>query len=269
MRLRNGVALSFVAIAVAGVALVAAACGGGKTQQTGGNVTFSPLTPLTSAATEDTPNRETTPSPTATPTEDASPSPSPSPTEDPTPTTASDPKTAAYDAALQIFDAVPASDCSSNNPDGKSCLNWSTTASTPALGVAAFNVGSPQGGGAMMVTGEQPGGGWAIWFGTQQALYQAVALPADMIVCAGGNGLDVHESYSASSGTVDTVSDGAVVRAEQFVLTAAGSAGVSGSGWYRLSSPVEGWADATDLSVASLGDCSFHDALQGNSFDRG
>lgn len=248
-------------------AVLLAACGGGGSGSPNADVTFSPLEPLTATAGQAT---SANTQPTATATASAEPSESPSPSPSPSPTVSGDPQTAAYDAALKLFDAVPAEDCSSNNPDGKSCLNWSTTASSPALGVAAFNVGSPQGGGAMMVTGLEPDGAtWGIWFGTQQALYQAVSLPADMLVCAGGSGLTVHESYDASSAVVDTVGDGNTVRAEQFVLTAPGSAGATGSGWYRISSPAEGWADATDLSVTSLGDCSFHDALQGNGFDRG
>jgi hypothetical protein len=259
------IAAAVGSVAVVGILL--ASCGGNDGGKPAANVTFSPLEPLTAVVTQSG-GAVLSPVPSDTPT--AAVSPSPSASAAPSKTTSDDPKSAAYDAALQLFNAVPAEDCSDNNPDKKACLNWSTTPSTPARGVAAFNVGSAQGGGAMMVTGlEADGVTWGVWFGTQQALYQAVSLPADMLVCAGGNGLTVHESHSSSSDTVDTVGDGKVVRAEEFVLTAPGSSGSTGSGWYRISSPVEGWADATDLSVASLGDCSFHDALQGNGFDRG
>jgi hypothetical protein len=258
--------LSVGVLGVAFVAVVLIGCGGNDGGNPHADVTFSPLEPLTVVTQGDNGGKTAV----ASATESASPSVQPSPSPSASPTQSGDPKTAAYDAALKLFDAVPAEDCTGNNPNGKDCLNWSTTASTPALGVAAFNVGSAQGGGALMVTGlEADGQTWGLWFGTQQALYQAVSLPADMLVCAGGNGITVHESYDASSAAVDTVSDGNTVRAEQFVLTSPGSSGSGGSGWYRLSSPVEGWADAKDLSVSSLGDCSFHDALQGNGFDRG
>lgn len=253
---RQGTWLVLAAMVCAAVA----ACGGNSGGKPAANVTFSPLQPLTAVVGSDTPAG----------TAAASPSVSATATPTPPPTTATDAKTAAYNAALSIFNAVPAADCANNNPANKACLNWSTTPSTPALGVAAFNVGSAQGGGALMVIGlEADGTTWGRWFGTQQALYQAVSLPTAMLVCAGGKGLNVYASASTSAAVAGTVSDGKTVQAEQFELTAPGSGSSSGSGMYRISSPVDGWASATELSVASLGDCSTHDALQGNGFDRG
>jgi hypothetical protein len=251
--------LVIVAMLVLAACVPLVSCGGSSSGKPAATATFSQLEPLTAVGG----------SPTAAAPQ-ASPSPSDTATPSPSPTPSADARTTALNAALKIFDGVPAADCSTSNPGGKDCVNWSTTPSTPALGVAAFNVGSPQGGGALMVTGlEADGVTWGRWFGTQQALYQAVALPAAMLVCAGGQGLAVYQDASTSSAAVGTVPDGKTVQAEQFVLTSPGSARSNGSGMYRLSSPIQGWADATDLSVASLGDCSTHDALQGGGFDRG
>lgn len=262
--------------ALASCAVFVVACGG-KAAPPQANVTFEPLSPLATQPSSNgataTPKASPSPSPSKSPAASPSPSPSPSPSATPSPTATgptANTRAAAYDAALQVFNAVPVADCSSNNPGGKNCLNWSSTASTPANGVAAFNVGSPDGGGALMVLGlEADGQTWGRWFSTQQALYQAVSLPADMLVCAGGSGLTVYAGHSTSSGAAGTVDDGNTVHAEEFVLTSAGSTSANGTGWYKLSSPVAGWADADDLSIASLGDCSFHDALQGKGLDRG
>ena len=256
--IRHGTWLVMMGMACAALA----ACGGKSGGKPAANVTFSPLQPLTAVVGSATPGGTTPASPSVSATA--------TPTPPPSPTGATDAKTAAYNAALSIFNAVPAADCGNNNPGSKACLNWSTTPSTPALGVAAFNVGSAQGGGALMVIGlEADGTTWGRWFGTQQALYQAVSLPTAMLVCAGGKGLTVFASANTSSAVAGTVSDGKTVQAEQFELTAPGSGSSNGSGMYRISSPVDGWASAADLSVASLGDCSTHDALQGNGFYRG
>lgn len=257
--MRRDVTRALLLIAGLATCVGIAACGGSSSARPSASATFSQLQPRTVVGDA---------SPSAAPAQ--SPSPSATDTPSPSPTPQADARTVAFDAALKIFDAVPAADCSSNNPDKKDCLNWSTSPSTPALGVAAFNVGSAAGGGALMVIGlESDGTTWGRWFGTQQALYQAIALPTAMLVCAGGHGLTVYQDANTSSPAAGTVADGKTVEAEQFMLTTPGAARSNGSGMYRISSPVAGWAAATDLSVASVGDCSTHDALQGNGFDRG
>jgi hypothetical protein len=57
------------------------------------------------------------------------------------------------------------------------------------------------------------------------------------------------------------------VQAEEFVLTEPGSSDTeeeprNGYGWFRLSSPLHGWAYSKYLTDASHGDCSLHDDLE-------
>jgi len=91
-------------------------------------------------------------------------------------------------------------------------------------------------------------------------------LPGEMRVCAGGTGLNVRASSAVESESLALLNDDTIISVDRFVLTEPGirsaTAGVqAGFGWYHLTSPKEGWAYSKYLSVASLGDCSVHDAL--------
>lgn len=118
----------------------------------------------------------------------------------------------------------------------------------------------------MVVFGLKPDGAWDYWFGTQQGTYHALKLPAEMRVCASGEGVNVREQPDAGSPAVGQLSDGATVTAERFVLTEPGKIQpslVSGNGWYQVSGSLSGYIRADFLSVTSLPDCSLHDILIG------
>ena len=117
----------------------------------------------------------------------------------------------------------------------------------------------------MEFLGQTPEGEWKFWFGTQAIAYQLTVLPGDMRVCAGGAGLNVRASSAAESESLALLNDGTIISVDRFVLTEPGSRSATtgaqaGFGWYHLTSPKEGWAFSKYLSVASLGDCSVHDA---------
>ncbi len=118
----------------------------------------------------------------------------------------------------------------------------------------------------MEFLGQTPEGEWKFWFGTQNTTYQLTALPGDMRVCAGGDGLNVRESPDRESEPLTLLNDDSVIRVDRFVLTEPGSrspvtGAQTGFGWYHLTSPQEGWAYSKYLSAASLVDCSVHDAM--------
>ena len=101
------------------------------------------------------------------------------------------------------------------------------------------------------------------WRAGQQD-YQLFILPGDALVCAYGEGLNVRSAATTDAPAVGTIEDLTGVRAEEFVLTERGSGDLQqhGYGWFRLSSPLDGWAYSKYLTAASLEDCALHDALE-------
>ncbi len=180
-------------------------------------------------------------------------------TTEPTPTTkpAVD---AAIAAALEYFDAVGDADCETNNPQNKQCVGLSSQPSTVQRGIAVFGVGSPDGPGFAGVLGLDPAGEWNFWRAGQQD-YQLLTLPGDALVCAHGAGLNVRSEPTTDAPAVGIIEDLTGIRAEEFVLTEPGSDLQNGYGWFRLSSPMYGWAYSKYLTAASLDDCTLHDAL--------
>ena len=168
---------------------------------------------------------------------------------------------AALAAALEYFDAVPDADCQTNNPQNKQCVGLASEPSTVQLGIAVFGVGSPDGGGFAGVLGRDPAGEWVFWRAGQQD-YLLFILPGDALVCAYGEGLNVRSAATTDAPAVGVIEDLTEVRAEEFVLTEPGSDLQQGFGWFRLSSPLDGWAYSKYLTAASLEDCALHDALE-------
>ncbi len=233
------------------VATVAFGCGGDDGE--------SPLTSPAStpeatgeAMSDVTPNPQATATPEVTP---AAPSPATEPAVD-----------AAIAAALANFDAVSDADCQTNNPQNRNCAGLSSQPSTVQLGIAVFGVGPPDGGGFVGVLGLDQAGEWKFWRASQQD-YQLLALPGDALVCAYGSGLNVRSEPTTDAPAVGTIEDLAGVRAEEFVLTEQGSDDQQqhGYGWFRLSSPLAGWAYSKYLTAAGWDDCSLHDALEPES----
>ncbi len=181
-------------------------------------------------------------------------------TTEPTPTT--EPAVdAASAAALEYFDAVSDADCQTNNPQNKLCAGLSSQPSTVQRGIAVFGVGSPDGGGFAGVLGRDPAGEWKFWRAGQQD-YQLLTLPGDALVCAYGAGLNVRSEPTTDAPAVGLIEDLTVARAEEFVLTEPGSDLQQGFGWFRLSSPLDGWAYSKYLTAAIQDDCGLHDAQE-------
>lgn len=229
------------------VATVALGCGG----EEGESPMTTPEAPA-EATGEATPG--VTPNPQATAT--------PEVTTDRTPTS-QQALDAALAAALAYFDAVSDADCETNNPQNKNCAGLSSQLSTVQGGIAVFGVGPPDGPGFVGVLGLDPAGEWKAWRAVQQD-YQLLTLPADALVCAYGSRLNVRSKPTTDAPAVGVLEDLTRVRAEEFVLTERASDDLQqhGYGWFRLSSPLDGWAYSKYLTNASWDDCALHDALE-------
>ena len=158
-------------------------------------------------------------------------------------------------AALRIFDGTDDPACVAGTGD-EACVRPSSTPEQAARGIATFGVSGsgPDGaGGFFGILGRDPAGAWQFWYGTQNVSYQLLSLPGDMIVCA-AEGLNVRTSPSVDAPVIGTLPDLTRITAELFTLTQPGtmpmesSEQVIGSGWYRLSGPIEGWASANYLT---------------------
>jgi hypothetical protein len=249
-RLWSVASLAFLTVG----ALVVVACGGG------GSIAAK----VTTTAATSSPVASTSASPKE--------SPGSSPTNTPAPTTpsATDIAEAAKAAAIRELDAIYVSPigrdpCEQNNPGQKMCIELNSTAEDAVHGIVRFLSGFPGGGGAAIYFGRMADGGWHYWFGTQQNVYEVTRFPADAFVCARGAGLNVREQPSTAATVVTLLKDLVVMRAEEFVLTQPGTYGHAGpdpDGWYRISSPVQGWVNYRYVSDASLKTCEFHDAVQ-------
>ena len=214
--------------------------------------------PMTSPATTPEATGEAIPGVTPSPPAAAT----PEVTAEPTPTT--EPAVdAALAAALEYFDAVSDADCETNNPQNRNCAGLSSQPSTVQRGIAMFGVGPPDGGGFVGVLGRDAAGVWKFWRAGQQD-YQLLTLPGDALVCAYGAGLNVRSEPTTDAPAVGTIEDLTGVRAEEFVLTEQRSDDLQqhGYGWFRLSSPLAGWAYSKYLTNASWEDCAQHDALE-------
>ncbi|MEX0781395.1 MAG: SH3 domain-containing protein [Dehalococcoidia bacterium] len=219
---------------------------------------------------------EVPPLPTATPrgstaTAAASPTPSPSPTPDPAVERQHviDAASAALDGALHISPlTLPA--CLDGNPERKPCIELKSEPDQLVRGLARFNMGDPDGGGATFLMGRMAGGDWAFWQGSQQQSYVLDALPGDLIACGTDEPATIRSSPAPEAAVIRSLDDLTELTADGFTLTRAGNYAVQGErgeGWYHVTDPVEGWIDAIFTTDAVLGDCLLHDAIEG--VDRG
>ncbi len=171
---------------------------------------------------------------------------------------------AATQAAVAFFNGAAVPDFAACQKQSKPCITHGVDPDSPDKGIAAFEEGSPQGGAALVVFGQQADKTWGFWFGTQQDVYHALVLPAQMRVCADGQGANVREQPDEKAKVVTAVRDGTMVTAETFVLTNPGSNSgqrKNGNGWYSVSSPAKGFVRADFVSVARLPDCKLRDFL--------
>jgi len=195
---------------------------------------------------------------------------SPSATSMPSPSATAKPKTAADEAlaaAVEKYNALvraPGQSCGNENPLKQSCVSAGGAPASPDRGVAVFSVSDAGGmGGFIAVFGRRAAGDWDLWFGTQNTSYHVFNLPAAMLVCADGDGVNVRKAPGSDVPIVTLLKDLTQVQAEEFVLTApATNPPEPGTGWYRISSPNEGWVHSSYVSDAQLKDCSWRDALE-------
>ncbi|MBI2913429.1 MAG: hypothetical protein HYY03_05865 [Chloroflexi bacterium] len=215
-------------------ALAIAGCSGGREPSASTSAAALPTTgSLSPAATR----ASTAPS---TPT--ASPTPTAAPTASPGLTLSEADLELALQAALRDLDAATDPECRALQ---KLCVSPHPP-NSGARGIALFNVFYPQGGGSLLVMGKDALGEWHYWFTTQHALTPPIYLPGDMRVCSGGPGLNARSEADVNAQKIETLADETIVRGEEFVLTEPGTQFALleegfGNGWYRISSPVEGW----------------------------
>lgn len=216
-----------------------------------------------------TPGGAATPAPSVSP---ASPAVSATPAApSPTATATTRPRTAADDAlaaAVAKYNAVvhaPGVPCAKDNPKNQACIDRAANVpSTPDRGVAAFGVSDAGGfGGFIAIFGRTQAGTWDFWFGTQNTSYHVFALPAPMLVCADGDGVNVRKAPGGDAAIVTLLKDLTRVQAEEFILAVPGAgAEKPGTGWYRISTPAEGWVHSSFVSDAQLNDCSLRDSFE-------
>ncbi|MGI8554079.1 MAG: SH3 domain-containing protein, partial [Dehalococcoidia bacterium] len=118
-------------------------------------------------------------------------------------------------------------------------------------------------GGALVLFGRLLDGSWGYWFATQQGIYQRLALPGGMLVCADGNGARLRAAPDTDAEIVDVLPDLTLMTGDRFVLTQPGDIATHtvGAGWYHLSAPESGWIASTLTTDAGRGDCSLRDIM--------
>jgi hypothetical protein len=181
-----------------------------------------------------------------------------------TPSAAASAADAAVAAAVALTGGVVVPDGPTCQKQTKPCVLHGVDPESPDRGVAVVEVGDPAGGAAMVVFGRQSNGAWGFWFGTQQQVYHALVLPAQMRVCADGEGVNLRQGPDTATPSISLLKDGTMVTVDSFVLTQPGSygkPGPTGNGWYAVSAPASGYVRADFLSVTTLPDCSLRDAL--------
>jgi hypothetical protein len=243
MLLAGAVAL----FALAGIALVVAVdVGGGDSATDEEGPGFEPRPGQLPTATATPPVTDPTAPPTTAPL---------------TPEAISPVREAALRAALRYFNASddPAI-CKADPPRKRACINHDTTEKdSPARGVAVFGLAFADGGGALVVFGRDEAGGWQFWFGTQQSVYHALSMPAEMRVCADGQGANVRMAPNLAAESLGTLKDGSVLTAMQFLLTEPGWSSPqplrAGNGWYQVTGEINGFIRADLLSVTSQPGC--------------
>ncbi len=167
-------------------------------------------------------------------------------------------------AVLRDTGGVTGQACLAAENAAKICVELQSSDVTVRGGIAVFGLSSGAGGVAA-VYGRTQAGEWKPWFRTQNA-FSLLFLPGDVRICADGDGLNVREQASLAGPVVTTLADNTIARAEEFVLdTAAASDGTRGFGWYRLTTPAEGWAHSEFLAAAAEGNCTTRDGQIGST----
>lgn len=153
--------------------------------------------------------------------------------------------------------------CAEGNPGGKLCFEVVSDETAMQLGLAVVRTGVPGGGAGTAFFGRTADADWVFWFATEQGPYVLKSLPGDLRACPDGDALVVYSRPTTKAPEVGDVPAGTVLRAEDFVLTRAGTVdGERGDGWYRVSGPVGGWIEARQSADATSGNCDQRDAFE-------
>jgi hypothetical protein len=208
--------------------LAMAACSGGDNSNPSGTSTLSAQTTSRTPAPSPTPGATAAPIAAVTRT-----------------ATVQEGAAAALAAALQITGGVTGADCAAM-PQTLCVTPPNSYATSIPQGIVEFAVNDPAHGGTgyVLVLGRNEAGAWQLFLGTQYAA-RPFTLPGSMLVCTGGQGLNVRATPASSASLIQTLADGTVLNGDQFVLTEPGTLGsaaaTEGHGWYHINSPVDGW----------------------------
>jgi len=166
-------------------------------------------------------------------------------------------------AAEEIFHGVFDPSCKATPISAEvSCLDPRNTLDTLLAGLSVWGVSDAQGtAGYIGVLGRTQDGEWKLWFSAQQ-MYQLIALPGQVRVCADGQGLNLRKSPSQTAERIASIADNDVVTADRFVLTEPGTPTAPGHGWYHLATAPDGWAYSKYLADAKLADCDARNSLE-------
>jgi hypothetical protein len=199
------------------------------------------------------PTPEPTLTPTATPGDD-----------DAGPTAPADPEDleGALAAAARVLGVPYGADCT----DDGDCVREMPTGETSTAGpITQLAYMSADGGGAVIFVARDGAGVWQYWQITQFGVYFLVDVPGELRACPDSASLAVRSSPSSTADIAGELPHGATAVADSFVLSQPGSLDEPGTGWYRVTDPVDGWVPASDTADAELGDCELRDQFEGGS----
>jgi hypothetical protein len=199
------------------------------------------------------------------------------PTQSSTPSTrATEPPTEesrAFAAALQELGAVQVgspAECLQRQQIGKPCIiQPPAQAARVAHGLYQFGaivadrLGNIDSQGELLL-GRDQNGGWRFWYGRQQGTPDIDDLPADLVVCSGGDSLNLRATPGKDAPVAGRLPDGTRIQADQFVLTEPGNwaSHTSGAGWFHITAPQAGWVYSLYTSRTDNGfaDCRARNA---------
>lgn len=263
MHIRGGLVLALAVLL--GAVAFAAACGDDEELRpsTIATPTLEELPQGESTEPADDPDGEDaddTPTPTPDPTEEPSPSPTPEEDED---ETSSDGGAQALLSAASAELGVPAGDACGDEDD---CVEQLPDGTDPSGDIARLAYVSASGGGAIIVMARDAAGDWGVWMLTQSP-YQLLQLPGQLMACARPTVIrDEPAPGAAALGEVERLE---ALQSTGFVLAERGSLSGAGAGWYRVSSPIEGWVYSRDVTRTSDDSCALRDAAEGEPNPRG
>lgn len=197
----------------------------------------------------------------------ASPTPSPSPT--PTPTQRDPSATAELQRALRAAGETLGVSVEPDCREGSDCVREGVVGSSVERGIIQLAYAGADGSGAALVMALDQDGAWGVLLASQRDVYQLLDLPGELRVCSGGEGTALRDAPDADAAILASAVDDDILDAESFVLTEPGSLDEWGAGWYRITSPVEGWVFSRHVAEAASGDCNLRDVYEKGEEPRG